>query len=363
MPDILWHLRCHTESSAYRMHPHAPLDRSYHRTPPASGDGSVMEYVHLEFPGRRENHRGDPRHTHLSSLGSFGHHRSSDSPGVVTPLGSLWSQRRACRGLEVAGRRARRGLWLINVGDNCLKHSRDGLDLVGKPLKCLRSYHRGPWVRRGWSQPKFIKYTPISPLDVGSCNSDTGLSTLARLFLQDKTSQVVGSRGGPSDDQVRVDRRVKSDVLLEHQSFFSFWMEVKRESERTSWEILRCHFLYRYVVDQSSISFIIPLAFSASPFNVTDSAGDYTCCWLCVVFALLSCGSLKFLWDLIVTARYLMLPDNRFVCLFVTRHLCASKGGIQKIGHSTLSFHISWLWATSSGLGEGPPLSLSRIKR
>ncbi|RWW49770.1 hypothetical protein BHE74_00044016 [Ensete ventricosum] len=330
MPDILWHLRCHIESSAYRMQPHAPLDRSYHRTPPASGDGSVMEYVHLEFPRRRENHRGDPRHTHLSSLGSFGHHRSSDSPGVVTPLGSLWSQRRVCRGLEVAGRRARRGLWLISysgssvvahlvavlllfeagellgavssavgrvadVGDNCLKHSRDGLDLVGKPLKCLKSYHRGPWVRRGWSQPRIIKYTPISPLDVGSCNSDAGLSTLARLFLQDKTSRVVGSRGGPSDDQVRVDRRVKSGALLEHRSFFSFWMEVKRESERTSWEILRCHFLYRYVVDQSSIGFIIPLAFSASPFNVADSAGDYTCCWLCVVYALLSCGSLKFL--------------------------------------------------------------------
>ncbi|RZR95148.1 hypothetical protein BHM03_00023980 [Ensete ventricosum] len=44
------------------------------------------------------------------------------------------------------------------------------------------------------------------------CDFDVGLPNLVRLFLQDKTSQVVGSHGGPSDNQVRVDR--KGEVLM-----------------------------------------------------------------------------------------------------------------------------------------------------
>ncbi|RRT70027.1 hypothetical protein B296_00028429 [Ensete ventricosum] len=55
--------------------------------------------VHLEFLGRRESHRGDLRHTHLSSLGSYGHLRSFDSPGIesveseesVSGSGKLWA--------------------------------------------------------------------------------------------------------------------------------------------------------------------------------------------------------------------------------------------------------------------------------
>ncbi|RRT37723.1 hypothetical protein B296_00036816 [Ensete ventricosum] len=39
------------------------------------------------------------------------------------------------------------------------------------------------------------------------CDFEAGLSNLVRPFLQDKTSQVVGSQGGPSDDQVRIDSR------------------------------------------------------------------------------------------------------------------------------------------------------------
>ncbi|RWV89083.1 hypothetical protein GW17_00048789 [Ensete ventricosum] len=38
------------------------------------------------------------------------------------------------------------------------------------------------------------------------CDFDMGSSSLAGLFLQDKTSRVVGSWGGPSNDQVRVHR-------------------------------------------------------------------------------------------------------------------------------------------------------------
>ncbi|RWW01606.1 hypothetical protein GW17_00035341 [Ensete ventricosum] len=83
------------------------------------------------------------------------------------------------------------------------------------------------------------------------CDFDAGLSNLVGLLLQDKTSQVVGSRGGPSDDQVRVDRKDKRP-----------WGDI----------------LYLYVADQSSLGFIIPLAFFASPFNVAGNADDYTCC-------------------------------------------------------------------------------------
>ncbi|RRT43007.1 hypothetical protein B296_00056724 [Ensete ventricosum] len=128
-----------------------------------------------------------------------------------------------------------------DVGDNYLKHSRECLDLVGKPLKCLRSYHRGPWV---WPSalvtlvvillaPNVVGL-PLRPVDpynkvrvasmrgaprwqsevdgrrCSDCDFDAGLSNLVGLFLQDKTSRVVGSRGSPSDDQVMVD--LKGDV-------------------------------------------------------------------------------------------------------------------------------------------------------
>ncbi|RRT61120.1 hypothetical protein B296_00030545 [Ensete ventricosum] len=39
-------------------------------------------------------------------------------------------------------------LW--DVGHNCLKHSRYGLDLVGKPLKSLRSHHQDPEIKCGY---------------------------------------------------------------------------------------------------------------------------------------------------------------------------------------------------------------------
>ncbi|RWW26391.1 hypothetical protein GW17_00009219 [Ensete ventricosum] len=62
---------------------------------------------------------------------------------------------------QTPGRAAQRGMfesyrdlrWVVDklalgelryVGDNCLEHSRYGLDLVGKPLKGLWSYHRDP---------------------------------------------------------------------------------------------------------------------------------------------------------------------------------------------------------------------------
>ncbi|RWW07010.1 hypothetical protein GW17_00029624 [Ensete ventricosum] len=39
------------------------------------------------------------------------------------------------------------------------------------------------------------------------CDFDAGLSNLAGLFLQDKTSRVVGSQRGLSNDQARIDLR------------------------------------------------------------------------------------------------------------------------------------------------------------
>ncbi|RRT83550.1 hypothetical protein B296_00004240 [Ensete ventricosum] len=85
------------------------------------------------------------------------------------------------------------------------------------------------------------------------CDFDAGLPNLVGLFLQDKTSRVVGYRGGPSDDQVRVDR--KGEV----------W---QRESECTLRETLG-DILYLYVVDRSSLGFIIPLV-------LMRPDGDYT---------------------------------------------------------------------------------------
>ncbi|RWW59541.1 hypothetical protein BHE74_00033511 [Ensete ventricosum] len=90
------------------------------------------------------------------------------------------------------------------------------------------------------------------------CDFDVGLSNLAGLFLQDKTSRVVGSRDGPSDDQVRVD--LKGEVrcpLLGRQSFFSFFIEVERERESASLRLLGgplgCHF-YTYISSTGQVS-------------------------------------------------------------------------------------------------------------
>ncbi|RWV79462.1 hypothetical protein GW17_00059404, partial [Ensete ventricosum] len=47
----------------------------------------------------------------------------------------------------------------------------------------------------------------VSVCGCPGCDFDTGPFNLAELFLQDKTSRVVGSRGGPSDDQVRIDSK------------------------------------------------------------------------------------------------------------------------------------------------------------
>ncbi|RRT32014.1 hypothetical protein B296_00046492 [Ensete ventricosum] len=112
----------------------------------------------------------------------------------------------------------------------------------------------------------------------------------------------------PPTIKLRLIGRVKSDVLLEHRSFFSFLGSGGGKVSiplRRPWGDLS----YLYLADQSSLGFIIPLAFSASPFHVVGNADDYTCCRLCVVSALLSCGSVKFLWDMIVTAWYPILSD------------------------------------------------------
>ncbi|RRT48413.1 hypothetical protein B296_00015467 [Ensete ventricosum] len=73
--------------------------------------------------------------------------------------------------------------------------------------------------------------------ECSDCDFDASLSNLAGLFLQDKTSWVMGSRGGPSDDQVRIIS--KGEVrrpLLRRRSFFSSLVEVGRESQRVPME-------------------------------------------------------------------------------------------------------------------------------
>ncbi|RRT58900.1 hypothetical protein B296_00010980 [Ensete ventricosum] len=62
-----------------------------------------MGYVYLEFLRRREIHEGDLRHARPSSLGSYGHRRSSGSPGAVAPLENQWNLRRVCQGQESYG--------------------------------------------------------------------------------------------------------------------------------------------------------------------------------------------------------------------------------------------------------------------
>ncbi|RWV83256.1 hypothetical protein GW17_00055168 [Ensete ventricosum] len=82
--------------------------------------------------------------------------------------------------------------------------------------------------------------------------------------------------------------RVKFGVLLEHQSFFPFWMEVEGETERTSSEAL-------------------------GSFHVADSVDGYTCFWLRVVSALLSYGSISLLLHyalLLCCRRCLLVPSG-----------------------------------------------------
>ncbi|RZR91525.1 hypothetical protein BHM03_00019645 [Ensete ventricosum] len=97
-------------------------------------------------------------------------------------------------------------------------------DRVGVNLGSLSKPQYRPWV---WEAPNVVSPPPhpVGPhnevqvastrgaprwqSEVGvsecfSCNFDTGLSNLTGLFLQDKSSRVVGSQGGPSNDQVRV---------------------------------------------------------------------------------------------------------------------------------------------------------------
>ncbi|RWW65115.1 hypothetical protein BHE74_00027599 [Ensete ventricosum] len=86
-------------------------------------------------------------------------------------------------------------------------------DRVGVNLGSLSKPQYRPWV---WEvgphnevQVASIRGAPRWQSEVGvsecfGCNFDTGLSNLTGLFLQDKSSRVVGSQGGPSDDQVRV---------------------------------------------------------------------------------------------------------------------------------------------------------------
>ncbi|RZR80784.1 hypothetical protein BHM03_00006872 [Ensete ventricosum] len=81
----------------------------------------------------------------------------SESPSYASNVGR---QKICGTGVhQTPGRAAQRGMfescrdlrWVVDklalgelryVGDNCLEHSRYGLDLVGKPLKGLWSYHR-----------------------------------------------------------------------------------------------------------------------------------------------------------------------------------------------------------------------------
>ncbi|RWW80066.1 hypothetical protein BHE74_00011607 [Ensete ventricosum] len=67
------------------------------------------------------------------------------------------------------------------------------------------------------------------------CDFNAGLSNLAGLFLQYKTSRVVDSRGGPSDDQVRVDSKGEVCVLNlgTRASSPCFLIEVEKENEST----------------------------------------------------------------------------------------------------------------------------------
>ncbi|RRT32179.1 hypothetical protein B296_00035497 [Ensete ventricosum] len=57
--------------------------------------------------------------------------------------------------------------WLLSelwdVGDDCLEHSRYGLDLVGESLKSLRSYHQTPRLSGGGVSPGSLNKRQYRP--------------------------------------------------------------------------------------------------------------------------------------------------------------------------------------------------------
>ncbi|RWW39090.1 hypothetical protein BHE74_00055606, partial [Ensete ventricosum] len=57
--------------------------------------------------------------------------------------------------------------WLLSelwdVGDDCLEHSRYGLDLVGESLKSLRSYHQTPRLSGGRVSPGSLNKRQYRP--------------------------------------------------------------------------------------------------------------------------------------------------------------------------------------------------------
>ncbi|RRT44744.1 hypothetical protein B296_00055582 [Ensete ventricosum] len=97
----------------------------------------------------------------------------------------------------------------------------------------------------------------VSVCGCSSCHFDAVPSNIVELFLQDNAfSRVVGSRGGPSDDQVTT--IVKGDVrylLLGYRSFFSLLIEVVRERDSSLPEpplrALGVSLLYLYVLMRS----------------------------------------------------------------------------------------------------------------
>ncbi|RWV77419.1 hypothetical protein GW17_00061755, partial [Ensete ventricosum] len=80
-----------------------------------------------------------------------------------------------------------------------------GCQSVVSPPPCLVDSHNGVRTASTRDTPRW--QSEVDGYGCSGCNFDAGLSTLARLFLQDNNSRVMGSRGGPSDDQVRVDRK------------------------------------------------------------------------------------------------------------------------------------------------------------
>ncbi|RWW65326.1 hypothetical protein BHE74_00027378 [Ensete ventricosum] len=77
------------------------------------------------------------------------------------------------------------------------------------------------------------------------------------------------------------------DTVPEDQLRFQWYSEPPQRA-------LGVPLLYLHIVDRSSLDFIIPLAFSVSPFNVAGSIGGYSCCQLCVASALLPYGDTGF---------------------------------------------------------------------
>ncbi|RZR77137.1 hypothetical protein BHM03_00002126 [Ensete ventricosum] len=80
-------------------------------------------------------------------------------------------------------------------------------NVVGLPLRPVDPYNE---VRAASMRGAPRWQSEVDGRRCSDCDFDAGLSNLVGLFLQDKTSRVVGSRGSPSDDQVMVD--LKGDV-------------------------------------------------------------------------------------------------------------------------------------------------------